>query len=147
VLVAGVRDAAPRDIDRVAHPVARLGRERGHARALADDLQLVDRVGPLQVARHEQRRVALALEPRPELAREGGLAGALQAREHDHARRLLGQPQPPRLAAEDPDELLVDDLDDLLRRVERTGDLGALGPLLDPRDERPDHRQRDVGLQ
>lgn len=52
-----------------------------------------------------------------------------------------------RLAAEDVDEFVVDDLDDLLRRVERTGDLGALGPLLDPADEVPDHRQRDVGLE
>ena len=128
-------------------PLPGSGSEGGHARALADDLQLVDRVGPLQVARHQQRRVALPLEPRAELARERGLAGALQTREHDHARRLLGQPQPPRFAAEDRDELLVDDLDDLLRRVQRTGDLGALGPLLDPRDERADHRQRDIGLQ
>ena len=63
------------------------------------------------------------------------LGGSLASR----SRRV----SPPRIA----DELLVDDLDDLLGRVQRTGDLGALGPLLDPRDERADHRQRDVGLQ
>ena len=37
----------------------------------------------------------------------------------------LGEPQPPGLAAEDRDQFLVDDLDDLLRRVQRLGDLGA----------------------
>src|SRR5690606_2172010 len=62
-------------------------------------------------------------------------------------RRLLGQPDAPRLAAEDADELLVDDLDDLLGRVQRTRDLRALRALLDPRDEPADHGQRDVGLQ
>src|SRR4029079_15587922 len=69
------------------------------------------------------------------------------ARETDPPGGVLGEWEPPRLAAEDPDELLVDDLDDLLRGVQRTGDLGALRPLLDPRDEGADHRQRDVGLQ
>ena len=32
---------------------------------------------------------------------------------------FLAKPQPPGLAAEDRDELLVDDLDDLLGRVQR----------------------------
>ena len=123
------------------------GAKVGDPGPLADDLQLGDRVGPLQVAGHQQRRVPLALEPVRELAGQRGLAGALQAGQHDHARRLLGQPDPPGLAAEDGDELLVDDLDDLLGRVQRTGYLGALGPLLDPRDEAADHRQRDVRLQ
>ena len=59
----------------------------------------------------------------------------------------LGEAQPPGLAAEDRDELLVDDLDDLLGRVQRLGDLRAAGPLLDRVDEVPDHRQRDVGLE
>ena len=35
-------------------------------------------------------------------------------------------------AAEGLDQLLVDDLDDLLRRAEALGDLGALRALLDP---------------
>ena len=46
-------------------------------------------------------------------------------------RRGLGEAEPAGLAAEDPDELLVDDLDDLLRGVERLRDLGAERPLLD----------------
>ena len=40
------------------------------------------------------------------------------------------------LPAENLDELLVDDLDDLLRGVQRLADLLAQGPLADGRDER-----------
>ena len=50
---------------------------------------------------------------------------------------------PPRIA----DELLVDDLDDLLRRVQRLRDLRAERPLLDRGDELADDGQRDVGLE
>ena len=50
---------------------------------------------------------------------------------------------PPRIV----DELLVDDLDDLLGRVQRLADLLAAGPLLDRGDELLDHGQRDVGLE
>ena len=59
----------------------------------------------------------------------------------------LGVAQPAGLAAEDVDELLVDDLDDLLGRVERPADLLATGPLLDRGHELLDHGQRDVGLE
>ena len=48
--------------------------------------------GPLQVARHQQRRVALVLKPFRELAGQRGLTGALQAGQHDHRRRRLGEP-------------------------------------------------------
>ena len=106
-----------------------------------------DRVGALQVGRDEQRRVPLLLQPAAELAGEGRLTGALQAGEHDDGRRVLGEGERAGLAAEDRDELLVDDLDDLLRRVERLADLGAARPLLDRGDERLDGRQRDVGLE
>ena len=82
-----------------------------------------------------------------ELAGQRRLTRALQAGEHDHGRRVLGEPQPAGLAAEDRDELLVDDLDDLLGRVERLGHLGAARPLLEPADEGLDDRQRDVGLE
>ena len=50
---------------------------------------------------------------------------------------------PPRIA----DQLLVDDLDDLLRGVQRLADLGAARPLLDRGDEVLDHGQRDVRLE
>jgi hypothetical protein len=53
---------------------------------------------------------------------------------------VFGERQPAGLTTEYGDELLVDDLDDLLGRVERLGDLGAAGAFLEPGDEALDHR-------
>ena len=78
----------------------------------------------------------LPAKPFGELAGERRLTGALQAGQHDHRRRGLGERQLAGLAAEDADEFLVDDLDDLLGRVQRAGDLRALGAFLDAGDER-----------
>ena len=101
MLRAGVLDRVPGHLHRVADAVARLGRVHLDAGPLAEHLELVDRVGALQVAGDQQRLVALALEPAGQLAGERGLTGALQAGQHDHRRRLLGELQPPGLAAED----------------------------------------------
>ena len=60
---------------------------------------------------------------------------------------MLGEADLSGLATEDLDQFLVDDLDDLLRRIQRLGDLFATGSLFDPGDELADHRQRDVRLQ
>ncbi len=133
--------------DRVPDAVPGLRGVDRHARALTQNLQLLDRVGPLEVGRDQHRRVALLAQPEGEFAGQRGLTGALQAGQHDHGGRNLGEPQPPGLAAEGADQLLVDDLDDLLRRVQRARDFLAAGPLLDPGDERPDDRERDVGFQ
>ena len=143
---------AARDVDRVATVldslgVARLGGEDGDADALAVDLQLLDGVGTLEVGRDEHRRLVLVLEPQRELGRERRLAGTLEAGEHDDRRPALGVAQAARLAAEDRDELLVDDLDDLLRRVEGAADLLGAGALLHRPDELLHHGQRDVGLE
>ena len=122
-------------------------REHRDAGPLADDAQLVDRARPLQVTGHQQRSVALAAQPQRQLARQRGLTGALQTGQHHHGRRRLRECQLPGLPAEDGDEFLVDDLDDLLRRVEGAGYLRTLGPVFDSTDERTDHRQRNVGLE
>ena len=45
-----------------------------------------------------------------------------------------------------PFEFFVDDLDDLLRRVEGTRDLGSPRPFFDPADERSHHGQRHIGF-
>jgi len=154
---AGVFDAAARDLDRVAggdphlpfaaHTGTRLGGVHRHAGPFADDLQLIDGPGALEVARHEKGGVTLLSEPRSELARQRGLTGTLQAGKHDHRGRCLGQCDPAGLATEDADELLIDDLDHLLRRIERTGDFRTLRPRLDAVDERPHDGQGDVGFQ
>ena len=122
-------------------------REHRDAGPLAGDAQLVDRARPLQVTGHQQRSVALAAQPQRQLARQRGLTGALQTGQHHHGRRRLRECQLPGLPAEDGDQFLVDDLDDLLRRVEGAGYLRALGALFDSTDERTDHRQRNVGLE
>ena len=81
----------------VAADVAALGREDRHAGPLADDLELGDGVRALQVGGDEDRGVALVLEPAGQLAGERRLAGALQAGEHDHGRRVLRELDAPRL--------------------------------------------------
>ncbi|CAB4850976.1 unannotated protein [freshwater metagenome] len=82
-----------------------------------------------------------------QLASEGGLARALQTCEQDHGGRVLGQSQPAGLTAEDPDEFLVDNLDDLLGRIQRLRDLGAQGPLADPRGEIAHDGESNIGLE
>ncbi|MNW56373.1 hypothetical protein D3C74_340840 [compost metagenome] len=149
-------DAVASDLDRVADARARLAlralvarqrREDRHARALTHDRQLVDRVGALEVRGDEERRVPLLAQVQRELAREGRLAGALEAREHDDGRRVLRQAQAAALPAEDRHELLVDDLDDLLGRVERAGDLGRQGPGPDGTGEVLDDGYSDVSVE
>ena len=151
-LALGLVEGRPRHLHGVATVldplgVAGLGREDGYAGALAVDLELLDGVRPLQVGSDQHRRLVLALQPERQLRGQGGLTGTLEAGQHDHRRRVLGVAQAAGLAAEDGDELLVDDLDDLLGGVQRLADLLAAGPLLDRSDELLDHRQRDVGLE
>src|SRR5690606_17981846 len=134
-------------LDGVTDAVAGLGRPHGHAGALTDHLELGDGVGTLEVGGDEEGGLALVLEPLRELAGEGGLTGALEAGEHDDRGRALGEAQVPRLAAEDLDELGVDDLDDLLARVEGAGDLGPERPLAHGGGELTHHRQGDVRLE
>src|SRR5699024_7411169 len=97
--------------------------------------------------RDEQRLIALLFQPERELAGQRRLTGALKTSKQDDRRRLLGEPQATGIAAEDRDEFLVDDLDDLLCRVERLRHLGTAGALLDGGDELLDNRQRDIGLE
>ena len=155
---AGMLDAAARDVDGItvagAHLVlvrvdggARVRREAGDARLLRDDLQLLHRAGALEVTGHQDGGVPLPGEVLRQLAGERGLTRALQTGEHDHRRRGLREADALRVAAEDLDELLVDDLDDLLRRVQRLRHLRAGGALLDALDEGAHHGQGDVGLQ
>ena len=143
----GVLDRVTGDLHRVADAVA--GRRGVHLDAgpAPEHLELPDGVGALEVGGDKQRLVPLALEQAGQLAGQGGLAGTLEAGQHDHRRRVLGELESPALTTEHVDQLLVDDLDDLLGRVERLGDLRFAGPLLHRRDEALDHRQRDIGRQ
>jgi hypothetical protein len=86
-----------------------------------------------------------------QVARELGgrrrLARALEAgHEHDR-RRARREGEPRRRAAHQRRQLLVDDLDDLLARIQLALDLRAEGPLLDPARELLDDLEVDVGLE
>ena len=108
-----LRRCAPRaTVDRIG----RLGVER-HVDALAEHAQLLDRGRALEVGADEQRLQALRLQQARELAGGGRLPGALEAGEHHDGRRLRAHRELAGGAAERLDQLLVDDLDDLLRRA------------------------------
>ena len=126
---------------------ARVRGEDCRACPFADDLELADGTGTLQVTGDEKRGVTLTLQPLGELARQGRLTGTLQAGQHDDGGRVLGEHQSACFAAEDADQFLVDDLDDLLSRVECARYFGTLGADLDAVDELPHDGQRHVRLE
>ena len=145
----------------VSHQAARLfhaGRgdiDGGHARARDDgnvdlvsqQLQLLDRCRTPEVASDEERPLALALQQPRELPRRRRLPGTLKAGEHDDRRRLRRPRQRRRRAAEDLDQLVVDDLHDRLRRRERLAYLFAHRALAHPADERAHDVRVHVGLE
>ncbi len=122
-------------------------REDCRARTLTDDLKLSDGAGTLKVTGDEEGRVPLILEPLGQLSGQRGLTGTLQSGQHDDRRRSLGELQSTSFAAENLDQFFVDDLDDLLSRVQCTRDLGALGTFLDLGDEATHYGKRYVGLE
>ena len=82
-----------------------------------------------------------------ELARQSCLTRTLQTGEHDDCRRVLREVQSAGFATEDLLQFLVDNLDDLLRRVECLGNGCAPGALLDPIDEPTHDWERDISFQ
>ena len=104
--------------------------------------------GRCKSAATKQRLAAALLEHAAELAGGGRFAGALQAAHHQHGdfvRALEVQRVVDR--AHQVDELLVDDADDLLARVERLEHLLADRLLGDARHEVADDREADVGFE
>ena len=91
-------------------------------------------------------RWPLRASQRASLPRGSGLAGALQAHDEEYAGRLIGEAEFGFVAAEDLDQLLVNDLDDLLRGRKRGQDFLAHGLRFDVLDELLDHPEIDVGF-
>ena len=89
---------------------------------LAERFELVHRRRPINVGRHEQRRAALLLEQAGQLAARGGLARAVQA-DHQHAARVAAQAQTGVGRAEQFDQFVVDNFDDLLAGLDALDDL------------------------
>src|SRR3954449_7340946 len=135
----------PRDVDRraVGALLVDVGADLG-----AELDELVDGGRPVDVARrHRDRRAVLGLQVAGELGARGRLARALEAGHEDHGRRPRRERDAHRGAAHQRRELLVDDLDDLLARVELADDLGAEAALLHRRRELLDDLEVDVGLE
>src|SRR3954467_10193261 len=135
----------PRDVDRraVGALLVDVGADLG-----AELDELVDRGRAVHVARrHRDRRAVLGLQVAGELGARRRLARALEAGHEDHGRRARRERDAHRGAAHQRGELLVDDLDDLLARVELADDLGAEAALLHGRRELLDDLEVDVGLE
>ena len=103
--------------------------------------------GPVDVDGDHHRVVLVLGEPAGEFGGRGRFARALEADDHNDRRRLIGEAQAGGMRAEELDELFVDDLDDLLRRVEGGEDFLAERFFLDRLDEALDHFEVDVGFE
>ena len=91
--------------------------------------------------------MAALFEPGGELAGGGGFAGALQAGHENDRGRLRGEFEAGRVFAEQGDELVANDLDDLLGGRERGEDFGSDGFDADLLDQVRDDVEVDVGLE
>ena len=118
----------------------------GNAELLAQDLQLLDGGRTLQVGGDEHRLAAALLEHPAQLAAGGRLAGALQAAKHQDGQVRL-EVQRVVHRAHQVDQLLMDDGDELVRRVQRLEDRFAHGLIGDPGDEILGDVDADVGFQ
>ena len=107
-----VGDSSLGDLDGVRLPHL----EDWQAQLFADDLQLLNGSGPVDIAGDEQRAFTLLFHEPGQLCAVRRFTGALQADQHDDGRRLGGDGQLLILAAHQIRQLFVDDLDDHLRR-------------------------------
>ena len=114
---------------------------------LGDNLQLLARGGTIDVHRHQHGTMSALLEPVRQLARGGGLTGTLQAGHQHHGGRLRGELQLGRVFAEDVDQFVANDLDDLLGGRKRGHHFLAERLLADVLDQFLDDLEVDVGFQ
>jgi hypothetical protein len=112
-----------------------------------DDFELLAGGGAVDVDRDEHGAVSGFFEPLGELAAGGGFTGALEAGHEDDGGRLGGFLEAGGVFAEDVDEFVVDDFDDLLGGREGGGDLFAEGADADVLDELVDDGEIDVGFE
>ncbi len=144
-LTPGGIERAVRDLDRL---LAEHDRQARHLRLLRQHRQLLLGGWPLHVERGQQHLLALpAPQPISNLGAGGGLAGALQADHQHHLGRRRRERQIDGLAAQQLDQLIIDDLDDHLAGRDAAQHLVADRPVLDRSDEILDDRQRHVGFE
>ena len=114
---------------------------------LPERLELVDGGGAVDVGGDEPRRASFGLELARELGGGGRLSGALQPDHHDDGRRDGAELEPLAPLAEHGGELVVDDLDELLRGRDGAQLRDADGLLLDALEELARELEVDVGLE
>ena len=122
-----VSDRSARDGNGILLPL----RKHGNTDLFADDRELLDGGGAIDIVRHEERTFALLFQHEGELARRGRLTRALETDKHDDRRRVWADIEPALRPAHELRELLVDDLDDRLRCCERVEYFLPDGTLLD----------------
>ena len=139
-------DTTPRDLDGVTDTVAGFGRPHLHTGALANNLQLLDSVGALEVRGNEEDGLTLLAQPLAKLSRQRRLTGTLETREHEDRGTRLGEGQLTRRATEDLDEFFVNDGDDLLAGVESLRTSRTVSLFTHLRGELTNDGERDVGV-
>ncbi len=123
-------------------------RQRVDADLLAENAQLLLRGRALDVERGHQHAALVALgQALGDLGGGGGLAGALQADQHDGDGRRRVEIDALAFRAQSLDQRVVDDLDDHLTGLDRLDDGGADGPGAGAVDEGAHDVEGDVGLQ
>ena len=137
--------------DQRRHVALRLGgvgrAEHRHFHPLAQLPQLLLRRRAVRVRGHQERRLLLALQPGGQLGPRGRLARALQAhQQHDRGRHRSELERRP-LLAQQHDQLVVHDLDELLARVHRLEGVDPDRLLPHPLHEGPRELVAHVGLE
>src|SRR5262249_19956367 len=127
--------------------LARILAVDGDVDLLAEDFQLIDGGGTLEVGSDQQRLAAVVAQVQGELAGRGRLALPLQAAEHDDRRAFLGEVETVVHRPHDGDQLVVNHLDNLLARVERAQHGLSNGALGDASGEGVDDVVIDVGVE
>ena len=122
--LAGLGDTILADLDRVRRDP--LGVDR-HPQLLADDRELLDRGGALQVGGDQHGTPPLGLDEAGQLAAGCGLATPLQAAHHQDRDFALLETNRVIHRAHERDEFSVDDTDKLLERLQGFQDLGPDG--------------------
>ena len=111
------------------------------------NFQLLARGWPVHVDRDQHRPMATLLQPRRQLAGGRGFARALQPRHQDHRRRPRGEVEARRVLAQNRDQFIAHDLDDLLGRRERRHHLAAHRLLANVLDHLLHHGEVHVRFQ
>ena len=143
VVCLGGIDRVLRDVDRIhirRHAVDR------DIRLLAQNLELLDRCRTIDVAGCHHRTVAFFLEHQSELAGRRRLAGALQADQHDDRHAGGRQSDLALCPAQKLCQLVFDDLDDRLVRLQAAEDLFPHRLFTDVSDEIFRHLEIDIGF-